>query len=252
MDVVQALAATGITVAEPILSEAGRLVETVKTSRGTFHAVVFPALEGSTLEIEELDDAAFRAWGSALGSLHVAMGTLPAALVERRRIWRDDLANAGRHIPTDAWAMRRELAAVSTLLEALPNDADSIGLIHFDFELDNLVWRDGQIGVLDFDDCVRSWYVADIVFALSDLFEGRFDPGDPSFQAFLAGYESVRDPGHALPAAGATLIRLGELLRYARVRRALDLPRELQRPDWLMALERKLTDRLSAYEASLG
>jgi hypothetical protein len=36
------------------------------------------------------------------------------------------------------------------------------------------------------------------------------------------------------------------------VLRALDLPPELQQPDWLARLHRKLTDRLAAYEASLG
>ncbi|MBA2570703.1 MAG: phosphotransferase [Chloroflexi bacterium] len=252
MDVVRSLAASGLKVASPVRSGAGRLVETVETNLGTFHAVVLPALEGSTLEIDELEAARFRAWGAALGRLHVAMRQLPDDLIGRRRTWRDDLAIAARHIPADARAMRRELSAVSTVLEALPDDADSIGLIHFDFELDNLVWRDGEIGVLDFDDCARYWYEADVVFALGELFDGRFDASDPSYREFLAGYETVRDPGPMWQGAAPDFVRLAELLRHARVLRALDLSPDDQQPDWLAPLHRKLADRLAAYEATLG
>jgi Ser/Thr protein kinase RdoA (MazF antagonist) len=252
MDVVQSLADSGIKLASPVRSTAGRVVETVETTLGTFHAVVLPALEGSTLELEELDAAGFRAWGAALGRLHIAMGRLPDELIGRRRTWRDDLAIAARHIPADARAMRRELAAVSTVLEALPGDAGSIGLIHFDFELDNLVWRDGEISMLDFDECARYWYAADVVFALSDLFNGRFDSADPSYREFLAGYQAERGPGPTWHSAAPAFLRLAELLRHARVLRALDLPPDPQQPDWLARLHRELTDGLAAYEASLG
>jgi len=252
MDVVQSLAASGMNVASPVRSEAGRLVETVETTLGTFHAVVLPALEGSTLEIEDLDATGFRAWGAALGRLHVAMQQLPDELIGRRRTWRDDLAMADQHIPAAARALRRELAAITTALEALPEDAGSSGLIHFDFELDNLVWRDGDIGILDFDDCARYWYAADVVFALSDLFDGRFDATDPCYREFLAGYETVRDPGPEWQSAAPAFLRLAELLRHARVLRALDLSPEIQPPDWLALLQRKLADRLAAYETTLG
>ena len=52
------------------------------------------------------------------------------------------------------------------MLGALPVDRDRYGLIHFDFELDNLYWRDQTIGMLDFDDCAHYWYAADIAFWL--------------------------------------------------------------------------------------
>lgn len=79
--VVRALASLGVDVAEPVVSENGRLVETVETSSGTFHAVVFPALIGSMLEVDELSVAHFGAWGAALGRLHIAVDRLPRQLV---------------------------------------------------------------------------------------------------------------------------------------------------------------------------
>lgn len=252
IDVVQALAAMGIDVASPVPSTDGRLVETVTTRWGTFHAVFFTALVGSALDLEDLDAARFREWGAELGRLHEAMAQLPRELVERRRSWRDDVAFAAACLPDDATAARQELAVISTALEALQTTADSDGLIHFDFELDNIVWRNGGIGVLDFDDCARYPYAADIVFALRDLFDGPFDADHPSFREFVRGYAAVRDPGHELLTAAPVFFRLGEALRHAGLRRSMDLAAETPRPDWMTALEAKLNDRVRAYEATLA
>jgi hypothetical protein len=91
-----------------------------------------------------------------------------------------------------------------------------------------------------------------VVFALSDLFNGRFDSANPSYREFLRGYEAERDPGPTVHSAGPAFLRPAELLRHARVLRALDLPPDPQQPDWLGLLHRKLTDRIAAYEASLS
>ena len=43
--------------------------------------------------------------------------------------------------------------------------------IHFDFELDNIVWNTDKTGIIDFDDSAFYWFVADIAFALRDLYD---------------------------------------------------------------------------------
>lgn len=148
--------------------------------------------------------------------------------------------------------MRRELSEISAALDALPTDSGVYGLIHSDFELDDLMWQEDHIGVLDFDDCARYWYDADIAFALIDLFEGDFDGDHPAFREFLGGYQTERARGGSLLANGPIFLRLAAVLRYARLRRAVDVPVQPTQPDWFAALHRKLSDRLYAYEASLA
>jgi len=63
------------------------------------------------------------------------------------------------------------MGAITTWAELLDRTRDNFGLIHFDFELDNLCWEDALIQMLDFDDCAYHWYAADITYALRDLFQ---------------------------------------------------------------------------------
>src|SRR5690349_11592093 len=70
MALLQGVSVDGITVPVPVPSLQGRVVETVDTAWGQFHAVVFPALEGDQIEVDDLDLAGLRSWGHALGRLH--------------------------------------------------------------------------------------------------------------------------------------------------------------------------------------
>lgn len=251
MDLLQWLAGTGIPVACPVASAGGNLVETVETRWGTFHAVVAPALEGAQFEIEDIDDSGFRRWGAALGALHSALERYPGTGSAMRPTWRDRLESAAVCLPDGAPALREELTEITSELAALPQVRDTYGLIHYDFELDNLVWRDDSIGILDMDDCSYLWYAADIVFALGDLFEENTDGDDGRFLAFIQGYSEHRPVDEHLPSRVPLFRRLGDLVKYARGVRAADLIVGPEHPEWLRELSQKLHDRTSAYRASI-
>lgn len=251
VDLLQWLAGTGIPVACPVASMGGNLVETVETRWGTFHAAVAPALEGEQFEIEDLDDTGFRRWGAALGGLHAALERYPGTGSAKRPTWRDHLELVAACLPDGSSALQDELAEVTSELAALPQSRDRYGLVHYDFELDNLVWRDDSIGILDMDDCSYLWYAADIVFALGDLFEESIEGNDRRFVAFVQGYSGHRPLDEQLPFRVTLFRRLGDLVKYARLVRAADLVVGPEHPEWLRELSRKLHDRASAYRASI-
>lgn len=250
-DLLRWLKGTGIPVACPVASVSGNLVETVESGWGTFHAVVSPALDGAQFEIEELDHSAFRRWGAALGALHAALERYPGAGSAKRPTWRDHLESAALYLPDGARALRQELIETTLELAALPQARDTYGLIHFDFELDNLVWRDDAIGILDMDDCSYLWYAADIAFALGDLFEENIDGDDARLFAFVQGYSEHRPVDVHLVSRIRLFRRLGDLVKYARVVRAADLIIGPEHPEWLRDLSQRLEDRASAYRASI-
>jgi Ser/Thr protein kinase RdoA (MazF antagonist) len=248
---VEWLALEGLAVVRPVRSCNGRSVETVTTDWGTFHAVVFDALEGTQFELDDLDDAGFRAWGAALGQLHATIRNYPGSVSHARSTMQDHLAQARYLLPEDAPAVWEELHRLESSLDTLPVDRDVYGLIHFDFELDNLIWQDRSAQILDFDDCSRGWYVADIAFALRDLFDAGADLQDPSVRAFLGGYAAHVPLADNQIAQIPLFSRLGRLIQFARITRALDLAKDPAQPDWLRGLIDKLEDRRDAYSMKL-
>jgi Ser/Thr protein kinase RdoA (MazF antagonist) len=86
------------------------------------------------------------------------------------------------------------IARLRTDLDRLARHGDCFGVVHGDFELDNLAWTGDTPTAYDFDEVGRSWFVADIAHALRDLQQGatlRLD--SPATQAFLVGYRAVRN-----------------------------------------------------------
>jgi Ser/Thr protein kinase RdoA (MazF antagonist) len=249
---VEWLAQEGLAVVRPVRSQNERFVETVATDWGTFHAVVFDALEGTQFELDELDDAGFRAWGAALGELHATIRKYPGSVSSARPTMQDHLAQARHFLPEDAPAVRDELHRIESSLDTLPVDRDTYGLIHFDFELDNLIWQGRTAQMLDFDDCSRGWYAADIAFALRDHFDAGADLHDPGVRAFLGGYAAHTPLADEQIAQIPLFLWLGRLIQFARIARALDVTKDPGQPDWLSGLIEKLEDRMDAYSMALA
>jgi Ser/Thr protein kinase RdoA (MazF antagonist) len=251
IDILLWLARKGLTVTTPLPSKNGSFVETVVTDLGIFHAVVFAGLEGSQLDSEDLDDAQFGEWGAALGKLHVALQSYAGSTLSVRGTWRDHLEFVRAALPEETSAVRSEFESVAFSLQALPVTHDSYGLIHFDFELDNLYWQGQTIGIGDFDECTSAWYIMDIAFALRDLFRDGVDLNNRSFLAFLSGYRTQYGLHADLVPQLPLFLRMAKLLTYARLVRAMDLPPHGEDPAWLHALRLKFGNWLDDYNASL-
>ena len=241
----------GMTVTTPIASKAGRCVETVETDLGTFHAVVFAQLQGREVEIEELSTAQFEAWGAALGRLHATTHVYQDPRLSARATWRDHLTLAQMYLLKDEPRVQAEFDHLTSFLAALPVTATNYGLIHGDFELDNLFWQDETIAILDFDDCSSSWYVADVAFALRDLFETGVDLSHTSFRTFIGGYSQHYGLDEELISHLPTWMRLVNLLMYAKLVRAMDLAHDQDYPEWCTSLLLKLANKRQNYKASL-
>jgi Ser/Thr protein kinase RdoA (MazF antagonist) len=251
VDILQWVARSGMTVTSPLPSRNGNFVETVATDRGTFHAVVFAGLEGTQLDIEDLDDSQFGEWGATLGKLHSVLQSYAGPALSTRNTWREHLEFVRASLLEEKSAVQSEFDQVAFSLQALPITHDTCGLIHFDFELDNLYWQNQTIGIGDFDDCSYAWYSMDIAFALRDLFHEEIDLNNRSFLAFISGYRTQHGLHAELVSQLPLFLRMAKLLTYARLVRTLDLPPLAGEPAWLQSLRLKLENWLDDYKAFL-
>jgi Ser/Thr protein kinase RdoA (MazF antagonist) len=224
----------GLAVATPMTSVRGQLVETVSTGRGGIHAMLVAEAPGRPIEVADLTMRGARAWGAALARLHCH------DIGERLTESLGDLQRAAQVLAGDR-PVAGAVARLQAGLDRLPRHGDCFGVVHGDFELDNLAWSGDTATAYDFDEAGRSWFVADIANALCDFQPGptaRLDT--PVTAAFLAGYRTVRD----LPRTDLTWLPLFTAAHAAawlmRPPAILDTDPSPSDPPWLPALRDKL------------
>lgn len=242
------LAAQGIQVATPVRSLLGNFVESVSTAQGLFHAVVWTVLPGEQVELDEVTPEQFGRWGQALGELHSVSASYSGQ--GERPTWEDQLDFVAETLPKDEKVIKQALAELTTQLRQLTINEHNFGLIHADFELDNIIWNEGQPGMIDFDDTVYHWFVADIALALSDLFGGsaaNVDWQNDSLLQFVEGYRSARPFDSEELKWLPLFLRLDHLISFAKLQRALTPTNPLGEPPWLTGLRSKLAAKMQFY-----
>ena len=245
------LADVGVAVAHPVRSRAGHYVESRDTSYGCFHSVVFQAVSGQQFEIDELTLDGFRQWGQALGKLHAAAQSYTDA---GRPTWRDHIAKVVEQLPASEHQVHAAIAQLCTQLDQLPVTSETFGLIHFDFELDNLIWTKSGLTAIDFDDSAWYWFAADIAFALRDLFDddvAKIDSRSPKLRAFVAGYRTAKNLTADAIALLPLFLRLHHAIGLGTLLRALETTPATDEPTWTQALRQKLEQAAQRYRENL-
>ncbi|MFW5981299.1 MAG: phosphotransferase enzyme family protein, partial [bacterium] len=219
-------------VVKPIKSKNNNYIESVETDLGEYYAVVFEGLKGKQYEIEDINTEQYYIWGKALGNLHKLINTIPNDTTIKRNSWKNHLNFVEDNLPEDEILAKKELKEVKKWIDSLEITDENYGLIHFDFELDNLRWENNKISILDFDDCSYHWYVADITFALRDLFEDNIDLTNTTFKEFVKGYESEFKIDKKLLNELSWFMRFHNLFTFTKLTRSIDILDSPDVPSW--------------------
>ena len=250
MDYLEYLIQKGIPIAKPVRSSIGALIESLSTTEDPLRCAVFEALPGDHPDFDELTRDQFRQWGELLGRLHKAT---EGFTVRGRSTWQDHLAMIEAHLPAHETAAHVALIRVKDQLSALPITPHNFGLIHFDFELDNLLWHEGSISIIDFDDAAFYWFAADIAFALRDLFHddpAQVDFSHESLLAFLEGYRAEKELSDEEVQQIPVFLRLHNLLLFTRLIRSLGPEVPADEPEWMTKLRARLAQKMDRYRDS--
>ena len=243
----------GFPAMKPYPMRDGRLCAVVETAWGTYNVSCFEKVSGETLE--DCDGSLELIWGygRTLGQLHEHMKRYPyaetrrdhAALMDeiRRRF---TAYNAPAALLTEWESVDRELAG-------LPITPECYGVVHYDFEADNVLYCDetDTYGVIDFDDAIRCWYTLDLTRAIDCLDDVAEDvPGDAAQAAFLSGYREVCPFTQEQEATMPLMRRLVRLQEYATILHVLSEPPDFE-PEWMTEIIANLRHRLRMIENSI-
>lgn len=249
LDFIQHVAGAGLPAARPLPSVRGALIEEVIGKGQRYYAVVFAGLPGRHLELDELDEVRFRAWGRALALLHNASQKFSPHPARPR--WRDEIRDALRTLPPDETSVARVMTLGLAWLDSLAPASREYGLLHGDFELDNLVWDGEQAQVLDFDGASYGWYAVDVAAALQDVWLGESAEREQRVTWFTEGYAALRPLPSGLLQAMPRLLALLQALKIAQVRRAYATTTDEDSPAWLAEMRTRHHHWLSVRRAAL-
>ena len=243
LEYMQYLYLNGFPSVVPIRSKNGELIETLMAPEGTYMAVVFSKANGINLDSEDITEIQMEKWGESLGSLHTLSKKFEPGFV-RRKSWLDTvelMEDVFQRHPSDRIALE-ELNKVTSWLQSLPKDNDTYGLIHYDFQLDNIFFEENKncFHVIDFDDAMYHWYAIDIVIALDD-FIGEENPSSKVLmQSFLNGYRSKMNLENDIVAQFPRFQRYANLYKFYKLLSSLDHEVIMDAPSWYDGLRGKL------------
>jgi catechol 2,3-dioxygenase-like lactoylglutathione lyase family enzyme len=149
---------------------------------------------------------------------------------------------------------RSEADFLEKILDALPKSPETYGLIHYDFELDNVFFDENTSScyVIDFDDSMLHFYGVDVEKAIESLREEISDKEYATARGwFLAGYRSVRALSDETLELFPLFRRFVCLYGYARIVRAIHEPVDNE-PDWMRELRDHLLLILGERSANFG
>jgi Ser/Thr protein kinase RdoA (MazF antagonist) len=109
--------------------------------------------------------------------------------------------------------LQRLVDTIERRLQRFGQSPDRYGLIHADFRLANLLIHQGEIRVIDFDDCGLGWFLYDAGTAVS-FFEHK--PEVPALlDAWCEGYRRIRPLAKADEAELPTFVILRRMILFA-------------------------------------
>ncbi|MEL7061138.1 MAG: serine/threonine protein kinase [Acidobacteriota bacterium] len=159
---------------------------------------------------DELDDAGVERLGTFVGRMHAVCANEPfreRPTLDVDRYVRRPLAELEKRGIHPAWRSRYRTAALELAeLADLHLEDVVVQRIHADLHLGNVLFRDGLLHALDFDDAATGPPVQDVWLANP----GRDAESERRLQIFLDGYERFRR-------FDRSMLRLIELLRAMRL-----------------------------------
>jgi len=234
----------GYATVAPVRSKNGLWIETIATTAGCYYGVVFEQVSGVHLPLDQMSDHHFEEWGSSLASLHELSEAYNPGKIVRRQSWYDVLdfvSSVLERYPLEHGA-QQELEQLRSLLSELPSGKGHTGLIHYDFETDNVFYvaAESRYCVIDFDDAMVHWFMMDITSALSDLIEQDDEIAKEKLQRFLKGYRSVKLLDDSYVNLLPVFQRFADLYTFARLLRSIEGMDISRSPDWAIGLKDKL------------
>ncbi|MDQ0090978.1 Ser/Thr protein kinase RdoA (MazF antagonist) [Paenibacillus anaericanus] len=242
-------------VLESVISKNGDELVEAKTPWGEYYASVFKRVSGVQINQTDFSDDIIFSHGKALGKLHQLSKEYTPNTAKR---WSysdvlDWIEDQLMDFPEET-GVRIETRLLRDYFSSHPITQDNFGLIHYDFEYDNVFYdrETKSCNVIDFDDAMYHWYAMDIEQALDSLQD--YIPTEfysHKKQCFLDGYITECSLSDNFSAILPACRRFADLYGYVRILRS-SAEKWDNEPEWLIDLRGRLEANLEGKRSSFG
>lgn len=248
---IELLSENGLNVPKIIKSHMGNLIETKHTPWGTYHAVVFESVGEETLEEISISEDIAYAYGTFLAKLHQISSSKVKSAIDRVSVF-DVLDLLEEKAAKEGTPLNVLLTYVKQLkleFKNLETTEQTFGLIHFDFELDNIIYdiKTDKLFAIDFDDCMYGFYGQDVERAINSI-ESEIDEmlQDSIKASFIKGYLDEGGDLTVYQANKELFKAFADLYAFFRVKDALEENWDNE-PLWMVNLRNRLSERLRLF-----
>ena len=186
LEFLQYLQKAGYGAMKPVASKTGEMLLTLDTEWGAYYAAVFEGVAGISVEDTDYREEIMLAYGKALGQLHklsleyqpdIKKWTYTDVLEWIKEVLEENQKQCPEKYSV-LEKMLNEAEAVKQELAKLEQSKENFGLVHYDFEPDNVFYNedDGSCWVIDFEDGMYHFFLVDleqVLDALSGELEGE-------------------------------------------------------------------------------
>ncbi|KAB1434491.1 phosphotransferase enzyme family protein [Candidatus Galacturonibacter soehngenii] len=254
MEFIEYLGQHSYPVLRPIRTRCGENVIIIDTKWGKYYACAFYRVAGNQINTTDMSHEIMYAYGKALGKLHALSTNYKPSTKKWTHNevleWIEEVIieyNAPSYVLHELKEVKRQLA---NLLQ----QADNYGLVHYDFEMDNVFYdeKTKSCSVIDFDDGMYHWFALDVeqvLFSLRDELDGTILKC--AEEAFIDGYKSEYDYSEESQNSRPLIRRFTNLFSYARLIRCVAETFD-DEPEWMSELRKKLDDCIKELESAMN
>lgn len=255
LDFLEYLQCNDYPIADIIKTKDHRKFVLAETPWGSYLAVVFKSVDGKQMEKLPYSKELYCGYGKSLGHLHRLSQTFETSKVLRPD-WKERLFWT-KEVLQEYSAPNNSIMEVDILLDFLSSievNKKNFGLIHYDFELDNVFYEKSnhKFSVIDFDDSVYHWFVMDIEQSLNSIeCEIADEYHEQAKESFMTGYESEMDISDDMIKLLPVFRRYANVFGYARCLRSLH-DTWSNEPDWMTELRGHIQNLMVKRQEKFG
>ena len=225
-----------------ILSNSAEEIITAKTPWGAYYATAFDRVSGVQIGDTDFNDDIMYEFGKTLGNLHRLSSSYSP--IHKRWSQEDVLLWIKSTLSEfqNQEAALTEVNILQTCFSKLPKSNENYGLVHYDFEFDNVFYDESTntCNVIDFDDAMYHWYVMDIEQSLDSLKEEiESSKYEHAKEVFINAYRSEYPVTDEMLGLQPIFRRFANLYSYTRILRSSAETWDNE-PEWLVGLRVKL------------